>query len=270
MRIEQLEMDYMRCQDHRERILAEAKNRIEAYESSLQSLNSDRDYWKERHIELQEENQRLRQSMELNLQNSHADEELKKKLTDTEEQFQKLRTAYSTFRAEHLQALREITELKKRIKELEDEKLINEEEIRKLKQQLLEAEQALEELTAIKNLTAGDIDADQLGVELESEMDRVNRAIHDAVQMLEELQKRSRENATGVRLEVNDKILDACNDLISAIRILVARSRDVQEEIVQQGRGTASPKEFYKRNHQWTEGLLSAAKAVGGAATYLV
>lgn len=131
----------------------------------------------------------------------------------------------------------------------------------------------LEELSdSIKKLPtlSGDIDSEQLGTELESEMDRVNKAIYDAVQMIEEIQKKSRENSTGLRLEVNDKILDSCNDLISAIRILVSKSRDVQEEIVQQGRGSATTKEFYKRNHQWTEGLLSAAKAVGGAATYLV
>ena len=57
---------------------------------------------------------------------------------------------------------------------------------------------------------------------------------------------------------------------MNAVRILVARSRDVQEEIVAQGKGTASPSEFYKRNHQWTEGLLSAARAVGVAATVLM
>jgi huntingtin interacting protein 1 len=34
--------------------------------------------------------------------------------------------------------------------------------------------------------------------------------------------------------------------------------------------GSASVKEFYKRNHQWTEGLISAAKAVGGGAKFLL
>jgi huntingtin interacting protein 1 len=57
---------------------------------------------------------------------------------------------------------------------------------------------------------------------------------------------------------------------MSAVRLLVSRSRDVQGEIVALGRGTASTDEFYKRNHLWTEGLLSAARAVGVAATVLV
>lgn len=57
---------------------------------------------------------------------------------------------------------------------------------------------------------------------------------------------------------------------MAAIMQLVAKSRAMQDEIVSLGRGTASPNEFYKRNHQWTEGLLSAAKAVGAAANVLV
>lgn len=72
------------------------------------------------------------------------------------------------------------------------------------------------------------------------------------------------------RLEVNEKILDACNGLMAAIVTLVAKSRAMQEEIIASGHGGGSPSEYYKRNHQWTEGLLSAAKAVGVAATYLV
>ena len=34
--------------------------------------------------------------------------------------------------------------------------------------------------------------------------------------------------------------------------------------------GSATAKEFYKKNHRWTEGLVSAAKAVGWGASTLV
>ena len=34
--------------------------------------------------------------------------------------------------------------------------------------------------------------------------------------------------------------------------------------------GTSSIKEFYKKHHRWTEGLISAAKAVGWGANVLV
>lgn len=59
------------------------------------------------------------------------------------------------------------------------------------------------------------------------------------------------------------------SSLINLFR-LVERSRDLQNEIVDAGRGTAPPNEFYRRNHQWTKGLLSAAQAVGVAALELM
>jgi len=34
--------------------------------------------------------------------------------------------------------------------------------------------------------------------------------------------------------------------------------------------GTSSAKEFYKKHHRWTEGFISAAKAVGFGANVLV
>lgn len=64
----------------------------------------------------------------------------------------------------------------------------------------------------------------------------------------------SRETNSGMRLEVNDKILDSCNGLMNAVRELVIRSKEVQEEIVAQGKGATTPSEFYKKNHLWTEG----------------
>ncbi|KAF8787181.1 Huntingtin-interacting protein 1 like protein [Argiope bruennichi] len=57
---------------------------------------------------------------------------------------------------------------------------------------------------------------------------------------------------------------------IQAIKVLVHASKLLQEEIVSQGKGTASIKEFYNRNHRWTEGLISAAKVVGLGARFLV
>lgn len=80
----------------------------------------------------------------------------------------------------------------------------------------------------------------------------------------------SRASDSGVQLEVNEKILDACTALMNSIRELVKKSRLVQAEIVSLGKGSASAVEFYKRNHQWTEGLISAAKNVAQGANFLV
>lgn len=81
---------------------------------------------------------------------------------------------------------------------------------------------------------------------------------------------KSRAADSGVKLEVNGKILDSCTELMMAIRKLVKKSRSLQMEIVAQGKGTASATEFYKRNHQWSEGLISAAKAIAMGANFLL
>uniref|UniRef100_A0A0N5A900 Huntingtin-interacting protein 1 n=1 Tax=Syphacia muris TaxID=451379 RepID=A0A0N5A900_9BILA len=128
----------------------------------------------------------------------------------------------------------------------------------------------LEQLCLKLPASSADISFEKLGSMVEDEMKRMDEVIRNAVKSLEEMQKKSRKNDSGIRLEVNEKILDSCNALMAAIVQLVAKSRAMQEEIVSLGRGTASPNEFYKRNHQWTEGLLSAAKAVGVAANVLV
>lgn len=115
-----------------------------------------------------------------------------------------------------------------------------------------------------------DVDKNIVGAELESEMIRMGEAIRAAVEEIERIQERARVNTEGIRLEVNEAILGCCQQLMAAIMALVIASRELQSEIVAAGKGGASPHEFYKKNHQWTEGLLSAAKAVGVAARVLV
>lgn len=87
---------------------------------------------------------------------------------------------------------------------------------------------------------------------------------------MQEMLSKSKASDSGIQLEVNEKILDACTALMKSIRELVKRSRILQAEIVGLGKGTASATEFYKRNNQWTEGLISAAKNVAQGANFLV
>uniref|UniRef100_A0A069DXT6 Putative actin-binding protein n=1 Tax=Panstrongylus megistus TaxID=65343 RepID=A0A069DXT6_9HEMI len=105
---------------------------------------------------------------------------------------------------------------------------------------------------------------------VESELAAMDKAIEEAAKKIEEMLTQSRKADSGIKLEVNEKILDSCTGLMQAIKILIQKSRILQAEIVAQGKGTASVKEFYARNHQWTEGLISAAKAVAMGATYLL
>lgn len=86
----------------------------------------------------------------------------------------------------------------------------------------------------------------------------------------QEMLSKSKASDSGIKLEVNEKILDACTALMKTIRELVKASRVLQAEIILLGKGTATATEFYKRNHQWTEGLISAAKNVAQGANFLV
>ncbi|PAV85113.1 hypothetical protein WR25_04529 [Diploscapter pachys] len=133
----------------------------------------------------------------------------------------------------------------------------------------------IEEVKTLEELMAGlplqtDVDKNVVGSELELEMKRMDEVIKHAVEQIEAIQRKARQGNDKIRLQVNESILGMCQQLMSAIMQLVVASRELQMEIVAAGRGGGSPAEFYKRNHQWTEGLLSAAKAVGVAARVLV
>lgn len=121
-----------------------------------------------------------------------------------------------------------------------------------------------------QSIKSGD-NPEAIGDLVENELAMMDKAIEEAAIRIEEMLKQSRQADTGVKLEVNEKILDSCTTLMKAIRILVQKSRLLQAEIIMAHHGSASnTKEFYKRNHQWTEGLISAAKAVAMSAKYLL
>ncbi|XP_060114794.1 huntingtin-interacting protein 1 isoform X2 [Heteronotia binoei] len=115
-----------------------------------------------------------------------------------------------------------------------------------------------------------DIKQDELGDLVDKEMAATAAAIETAAARIEEMLSKSRAGDTGVKLEVNERILGSCTGLMQAIQDLVLASKDLQREIVESGRGAASPKEFYARNSRWTEGLISASQAVGWGATVMV
>uniref|UniRef100_A0A8D0G6D6 Huntingtin interacting protein 1 n=1 Tax=Sphenodon punctatus TaxID=8508 RepID=A0A8D0G6D6_SPHPU len=115
-----------------------------------------------------------------------------------------------------------------------------------------------------------DIEQEELGDLVDKEMAATSTAIETAAARIEEMLSKSRAGDTGVKLEVNERILGSCTSLMQAIQVLVLASKDLQRDIVESGRGAASPKEFYAKNSRWTEGLISASKAVGWGATVMV
>ncbi|CAK6966478.1 huntingtin interacting protein 1 related b [Scomber scombrus] len=115
-----------------------------------------------------------------------------------------------------------------------------------------------------------DVRQDELGDMVDKEMAATSAAIEEAVRRIDEMMNQARKDTSGMKLEVNERILNSCTDLMKAIRMLIISSTDLQKEIVEGGRGAATIKEFYAKNSRWTEGLISAAKAVGWGATEMV
>ncbi|KAJ8395630.1 hypothetical protein AAFF_G00031110 [Aldrovandia affinis] len=118
--------------------------------------------------------------------------------------------------------------------------------------------------------SGSDIRQEELGDMVDKEMAATSAAIEEAVLRIDEMMNQARRDTSGIKLEVNERILNSCTDLMKAIHLLVIASTDLQKEIVEGGRGAASIKEFYARNSRWTEGLISASKAVGWGATQMV
>uniref|UniRef100_A0A3B4G833 Huntingtin-interacting protein 1-related protein n=1 Tax=Pundamilia nyererei TaxID=303518 RepID=A0A3B4G833_9CICH len=111
-----------------------------------------------------------------------------------------------------------------------------------------------------------DVRQEELGDLVDKEMAATSAAIEEAVRRIDEMMSQARKDTTGVKLEVNERFVYP----VLAIRMLVIASTDLQKEIVEGGRGAATIREFYAKNSRWTEGLISAAKAVGWGATEMV
>lgn len=111
-----------------------------------------------------------------------------------------------------------------------------------------------------------------LGNLVEQEMMGAAKAIEAATQRLQQLMARPRDSSrfSAVDLQVHDSILAAAMAITSAIARLIQAATESQQEIVAQGKGSSSTAQFYKRNNRWTEGLISAARAVAFATNVLI
>ncbi|CAE6459394.1 unnamed protein product [Rhizoctonia solani] len=141
----------------------------------------------------------------------------------------------------------------------------------------VEARGALTKLTeAVDKLVpkgkAGTRTNGDLGDMVEQEMLGAARAIEAATQRLQQLIDRPRDASrfSAVDLQVHDSILAAAMAITNAIGRLIQAATESQQEIVAQGRGSSTTQQFYKRNNRWTEGLISAAKAVAFATNLLI
>lgn len=115
-----------------------------------------------------------------------------------------------------------------------------------------------------------DVRKEELADMVDKEMAATSSAIEDAVLRMDEILSQARRDTSGLKLEVNQSILGSCSDLMKAIHMLVTAATDLQTDIVESERGAGSVKDFYAKNSRWTEGLISASKAVGWGATQML
>jgi hypothetical protein len=122
----------------------------------------------------------------------------------------------------------------------------------------------------VKEVGQTDVSAD-LGDEVERPMLEAARAIEAATARLTALLNTpSHPEVSSADLNVNQALLGSAMAITSAIAQLIRAATLSQQEIVAKGRGSASASQFYKKNHRWTEGLVSAARMVAVATTNLV
>jgi huntingtin-interacting protein 1-related protein len=109
-----------------------------------------------------------------------------------------------------------------------------------------------------------------LGEIVDQELSKAADAIAAAAARLAKLRNKPRDGYSTYDLKVHDTILDAALAITNAIAQLIKAATLTQQEIVQAGRGTSSKTAFYKKNNRWTEGLISAAKAVASSTNTLI
>ncbi|KAI7858413.1 ANTH-domain-containing protein [Circinella umbellata] len=111
----------------------------------------------------------------------------------------------------------------------------------------------------------------EVGDLVEKEMSNAARAIEEATAKIQELMRQpTNPEFSATDLQVHQLILNSVLALTNAIGNLIKCATASQQEIVAQGRGSSSKAAFYKKHNRWTEGLISAAKAVGVATNMLV
>ena len=109
-----------------------------------------------------------------------------------------------------------------------------------------------------------------LGDLVDSELNKAADAISAAAARLAKLKSKPTDGYSTYELRIHDSILDAALAVTNAIAKLIKAATVTQKEIVEAGRGSVSKSNFYKKNNRWTEGLISAAKAVASSTNTLI
>lgn len=113
--------------------------------------------------------------------------------------------------------------------------------------------------------------ADDIADAVEREMMAAAKAIEDAANRIASLlQAPADPRLSATDLQVNSAVLESAMAITNAAANLIRCATVAQQEIVAHGRGSSTRQAFYLKNNRWTEGLISAAKAVAQATQMLV
>ncbi|ORZ02876.1 ANTH-domain-containing protein [Syncephalastrum racemosum] len=130
--------------------------------------------------------------------------------------------------------------------------------------------QKTEELV-LKQADIHGLEEDKVGDLVEQEMSNAARTIEAATAKIQDLMRQpANPEFSATDLQVHQLILNSVLALTNAIGSLIKCATASQQEIVAEGRGSSSKAAFYKKHNRWTEGLISAAKAVAVATNLLV
>lgn len=128
--------------------------------------------------------------------------------------------------------------------------------------------EATHQLSNVEKLNAkASVASDDLDVE--GEIRKMQSSISEAAATMEKLMVAARANEAKKKdIDVDIKILDSCSLLLQAIEMLIKAAKELQEEITAES--GAIPKDFYRKNHKWSAGLVTVAKDIGSFAKCLV
>ena len=96
---------------------------------------------------------------------------------------------------------------------------------------------------------------------VEDEMEGALKIVQEAMRKMQLLLDQSK---TYGNKNISPEIIALCQQLMDLIRMLILDATKLQAAVVEAGRMSGiSAAEFYHKNSRWTDGLISAAKAVG-------
>ncbi|KAK9457832.1 ANTH domain-containing protein [Dipodascopsis uninucleata] len=103
--------------------------------------------------------------------------------------------------------------------------------------------------------------------ELSNAADAIAKASARLAQLM---QKPKNPGLSSFDMKIHDAILAAAIAVTNAVAQLIKAATESQQEIVAQGKGSSTRTAFYKKHNRWTEGLISAAKAVATSTNVLI